>query len=55
MATKKKKGLYANIHAKRKRIKAGSKERMRKKGTKGAPKNSDFKKAKRTAKKRKKK
>ena len=26
------KGLYANIHAKRKRIKAGSKERMKKKG-----------------------
>jgi len=32
-----KKGLYANIHAKRKRIKAGSKEKMRKKGAKGAP------------------
>ena len=31
------KGLYANIHAKRKRIAAGSKERMRKKGAKGAP------------------
>ena len=30
----KKKGLYANIHAKRKRIKAGSKETMRKPGTK---------------------
>ena len=28
-------GLYANIHAKRKRIKAGSKEKMRKKGQKG--------------------
>ena len=31
-------GLWANIHAKRKRIKAGSGERMRKKGEKGAPK-----------------
>ncbi len=32
-----KKGLYANIHAKRERIEAGSKERMRKPGSKGAP------------------
>ena len=31
------KGLWANIHAKRKRIKAGAGERMRKKGAKGAP------------------
>ena len=31
------KGLYANIHAKRKRIAAGSGEKMRKKGAKGAP------------------
>ena len=38
-------GLYANIHAKRKR---GGK--MRKKGAKGAPKASDFKRAKQTAK-----
>jgi hypothetical protein len=30
-------GLYANIHAKRKRIKEGSKEKMRKVGSKGAP------------------
>ena len=30
-----KKGLYANIHAKRKRIKEGSGEKMRKKGAKG--------------------
>ena len=29
--------LYRNIHAKRKRIKAGSGEKMRKKGEKGAP------------------
>ena len=44
-----KKGLYANIHAKRRRIKAGSKERMRKPGSKGAPKASDFKKSAKTA------
>jgi hypothetical protein len=37
-----KRGLYANIHAKRKRIKAGSKERMRKPGSKGAPTKKDF-------------
>ena len=30
-------GLYANINAKRKRIAAGSKEKMRKPGQKGAP------------------
>ena len=30
-------GLWANIHAKRKRIKGGSGEKMRKKGSKGAP------------------
>jgi cysteine sulfinate desulfinase/cysteine desulfurase-like protein len=48
------KGLYANIHAKRKRIKAGSKEKMRKPGTKGAPTAAAFKKAAKTAKKRKK-
>jgi hypothetical protein len=33
----KKPGLWANIHAKRKRIAAGSGEKMRKPGTKGAP------------------
>ena len=38
-----KKGLWANIHAKRKRIKAGSSERMRKPGSKGAPSASDLK------------
>ena len=48
-----KRGLYANIHAKRKRIKAGSKERMRKKGAKGRPTAKQFKRAARTAKKRK--
>ena len=30
-------GLWANIHAKRKRIKEGSGEKMHKKGSKGAP------------------
>ena len=38
-----KKGLYANIHAKRKRIKEGSGEKMRKKGAKGAPAKGTFK------------
>jgi hypothetical protein len=47
-------GLYANIHAKRKRIKKGSGETMRKPGTKGAPTAAAFKKAAKTAKKRKK-
>ena len=50
----KKKGLYANIHAKRRRIKAGSGERMRKPGSKGAPTAKAFKQAAKTAKKRKK-
>jgi hypothetical protein len=38
-----KRGLWDNIHAKRKRIKAGSGERMRKPGSKGAPSAQDFK------------
>ena len=38
-----KKGLWDNIHAKRKRIKKGSGERMRKPGSKGAPTAQDFK------------
>ena len=46
-------GLYANIHAKRKRIKAGSKEKMRKAGAKGAPKKSDFRSAAKSARKKK--
>ena len=46
-------GLYDRIHAKRKRIKAGSKETMRKPGTKGAPTAKAFKQAAKTAKKRK--
>lgn len=48
-----KQGLYANIAAKRRRIKAGSGEKMRKPGTKGAPSAQDFKDAAKTAKKRK--
>ena len=51
----KKKGLWANIHAKRKRIKAGSGEKMRKKGAKGAPTKSQMSAAKRGSKKRAKK
>jgi hypothetical protein len=47
-------GLYANINAKRKRIAAGSGEKMRKVGSKGAPSAQDFKDAAKTAKKRKK-
>jgi hypothetical protein len=46
-------GLYANIHAKRKRIAAGSGEKMRKPGTAGAPTAKQFKQAAKTAKKRK--
>lgn len=45
-----KRGLYANIHAKRERIKAGSGERMRSPGSKGAPTDTAFRKSKRTAK-----
>jgi len=45
--------LYKNIHAKRKRIRAGSKEKMRKPGSKGAPTAKAFKKAAKTARKRK--
>jgi len=48
----KKKGLYANINAKRKRIKAGSGETMRKPGSKGAPTDKAFRRSKKTAKKR---
>jgi len=39
--------LYRNIQAKRKRIKAGSGEKMRKVGQKGAPTAKSFKQAKR--------
>jgi hypothetical protein len=44
-----KRGLYANIHAKRERIAKGSGERMRKPGSKGAPTAEAFRKSKRTA------
>jgi hypothetical protein len=50
-----KKGLYANINAKRKRIAAGSGEKMRTPGSKGAPSAKDFKESAKTAKKKKKK
>ena len=46
-----KRGLYANIHAKKKRIAAGSGEKMRKPGTKGAPSKQDFIDSAKTAKK----
>jgi hypothetical protein len=48
----KKPGLYANIHAKRERIKKGSGEKMRSPGSKGAPTAKAFKEAKKTAKKK---
>ena len=53
-------GLYANIHAKRKRIKAQkargeTPERMRKPGSKGAPTDEAFEQSAKTANKRKKK
>jgi hypothetical protein len=44
-------GLYANIAAKKRRIKAGSKEKMKKKGAKGAPTAANFRRAAQTAKK----
>jgi len=47
-------GLYANINAKKDRIKAGSGEKMRKVGTKGAPTAAAFKQSAKTAKKPKK-
>jgi len=46
-------GLYANIHAKRARIKAGSDEKMNKVGSKNAPTAKQFKQAAKTAKKKK--
>lgn len=47
-----KNGLYANLHAKRERIEAGSGEKMRKVGSKGAPTAKQFKQAAKTAKKK---
>ena len=49
MYGKSKPGLYANIHAKRERIKEGSGEKMRKPGAPGAPTDSAFRKAAKTA------
>jgi hypothetical protein len=46
-----KEGLYANINKKRARIEAGSGEKMRKPGTKGAPTKEAFKESAKTAKK----
>lgn len=48
-----KSGLYANIHAKRKRIAAGSGERMRRPGAKGAPTATAFRAAAKTVKNKK--
>ena len=48
MATKP--GLYENIHRKQERIKAGSGEKIRKPGTKGAPTSKAFKESAKTAK-----
>jgi len=45
-------GLYSNIAAKRERIEAGSKEKMRKPGSKGAPTAAAFKASTKTAKKK---
>ena len=50
-----KQGLYANIAAKRKRIEAGSGEKMRKPGSKGAPTEEAFEESAKTAKKKSKK
>ncbi len=47
-----KSGLYSNIHAKRERIKAGSGEKIKKPGSKGAPTAKQFKQAAKTAKKK---
>jgi hypothetical protein len=43
-------GLYANIHAKQARIKAGSGEKMNKVGSKNAPTAQDFKESAKTRK-----
>lgn len=43
-------GLYSNINAKRARIAAGSGEKMRKPGTKGAPTAKAFRESAKTAK-----
>jgi hypothetical protein len=51
MGVSMKAGLYANIHAKRRRIAKGSGERMRTPGSKGAPTAANFKRAAKTARK----
>ena len=48
-----KKGLYANIQAKRERIAGGSGEKMRRAGSEGAPTNKAFRESAKTAKKMK--
>lgn len=45
-------GLYANIRAKKERIKKGSRETMRKEGAEGAPEASDFRESEKTVKKK---
>ena len=45
-------GLYANIYAKKERIAAGSGEKMRKPGAKGAPSDKAFRESAKTAKKK---
>lgn len=45
-------GLYANINAKRRRIKAGSGEKMRRPGSKGAPTDEAFRESAKTARRR---
>jgi len=50
-----KRGLYANIHAKKKRIAAGASEKKRKTGTKGAPTKANIIRSAKTAKKKPKK
>jgi hypothetical protein len=45
-------GLYHSIHKKRKRIKAGSGEKMRRPGSRGAPTDKAFRRSARTAKKK---
>ena len=52
MAKKPGAGLYANIYAKRERIKAGSGEKMRKPGAKGAPSEKAFRASAKTAKRK---
>ena len=49
IAEGKRPGLWDNIHAKRKRIKSGSGERMRKPGSKGSPTSQDFTNASQTS------